>query len=325
MIINIFVSFLIVSTVLFQTSCSNAIESPEAKLTLKVIGEDGKTIEGVDVGATFEISKGKGAGIKYSTEKGTTDKEGKYIVVGKTMFNVPYGAAKQGYYKSNGEYRSILNENGRWQPWNPEITIVLRKIENPVPMYARNTHMTLIILPETNKAIGFDLMEYDWVSPYGKGKHADFIFKYTGTYTKKDDFNKKLEVTFPNKFDGIQLVKENRKQGSMLKLPRQAPESGYNDRLIRSRSRTPGNPLKEDTAEDFNYIFRVRSEEKDGVLIRAMYGKIHGDILFDTDASNKATIIFKYYLNPDYTRNLEYNPQQNLFKNIPRGEVIGLD
>src|SRR6266540_1590030 len=241
-------------TLLIQISCSCAIDMPEAKITVKVVNEEGKPIDSAKVGITFEVPKGTTQGIKNVTIEGLTNNEGVMTATHKTIDRIGFGAIKDGYYKSLGEYRFSPKERGKLQPWNPEVIVVLRKIENPVPMYARNTHMTLITLPAVDKAIGFDLMEYDWVSPYGKGKQADFIFKYTATYTKEDDFSKKLEVTFPNKFDGIQLVKEDRRQGSMLKLPRLAPENGYKGSLIRSRSRIPGNPLKEDAAEDNNYI-----------------------------------------------------------------------
>jgi len=318
---NTLVKVLIVLIILVQNSCSNAIESPEAKITLKVEDEDGRPLEGVNVGATFEVSKGKAPGIKYNTERGTTDRNGVYIVTGKTMFNVPYGATKQGYYKSNGEYRLISNENGRWQPWNPEVTIVMRKIENPIPMYARHSRMSPIAVPELRKGIGFDLIEFDWVSPYGKGNHADFICKLISTYNSEVDFNTTLNITFPNKFDGIQLVKEDRIMGSEFKLPRMAPETGYQNVLIRSRSRVPGKPGENDQRDDNNYIFRIRSEEKNGKLVRAMYGKIQGDIYIHPPTS----IYFKYYLNPDYTRNLEFGPNKNLFKGLSSLEDVGLD
>jgi hypothetical protein len=47
-----------------------------------------------------------------------------------------------------------------------------------------------------------------------------------------------------------------------------------------------------------------------------MYGKILGDIQFYPINSNSAKIIFKYYLTPDYTQNIEYDPLQNLFLNL---------
>lgn len=324
MMIRLLVYLLSVMFVM-QVGCSRAIDLPEAKVTVKVVDEFSNPVENADVFVGFQDAKGKEHGIKDVAERGVTGTDGIFSASRKTIDHIAYGAEKVGYYKSYVEYHFSTRANGRWQPWNPEFTLVLRKIENPVAMYARDTHMTLIKLPVANKSVGFDLLKYDWVSPYGKGNNADIVFKYTGTYIKEDDFFKKLEVTFPNRFDGIQWVKEDRKNGSMLKLPRQAPENGYKDRLVRTRSRRPGNPLKEDAEDDNNYFFRVRSEEKNGKFIRAMYGKIQGDIMFDTDATDKATIIFKYYLNPDYTRNLEFDPKQNLFKELKSFEQIGLD
>jgi hypothetical protein len=318
---NMLIKVSIALIILLHNGCSNAIESPEAKLTLKVVGEDGSPLEKVNVGATFEVSKGTTTGIKYNTEKGTTDKDGVYIISGKTMFNVPYSAVKEGYYKSSGEYLLNSNINGRWQPWNPEIIVVLRKIVNPVPMYARHSRMSPIAVPELRKAIGFDLIAFDWVSPYGNGNHTDFIFRMTSTYKSEDDYDTKLELSFPNKFDGIQIIKEDRAIGSELKLSRIAPETGYQNKLIRSRSRAPGKSGENDQKEDNNYIFRIRSEENNGKFVRAMYGKIQGDIFVHPPSS----IYFKYYLNPNYSRNLEFNPNMNLFKGLSSLEDVGLD
>ena len=172
----------IILMAVLYSGCSHESAYPEACITIKVINEDGKPLEGINVSATFEVSNGITPGIKYNTIKATTDNNGVYTVSGNTMFNVAYGAYKQGYYKSYGEFPLISNNNGRWQPWNPEVTVVLRKIEHPVPMYARNAYVSPITVPALRKAVGFDLIEYEWVSPYGKGKHTDFLFRLNSTY-----------------------------------------------------------------------------------------------------------------------------------------------
>lgn len=322
--IRITIAILLIMFVV-QTGCSCAIDLPEAKVTVKVVDEDAKPLENVEVLIGFMAKHGIEGRIKETAEKGITSSDGVFSASKRTTDHIAYSAEKLGYYKSRGDHHFSTSTNGRWQPWNQEFTVVLRKIENPVPMYARNTHMNLITLPVSNKAIGFDLIEYDWVSPYGKGKHADLIFKLSGTYVNEREFDNKLEVTFSNKFDGIQLIKENRRQGSMLKLPKVAPEIEYKTKLVKLMSREPGKPLKRDVEDDNNYIFRIRAEEKDGKLIRAMYGKIHGDFEYDIDSENKAKIVFKYYLNPDYTRNLEFDPNNNLFRNLKSTEQVGLN
>ena len=132
-------------------------------------------------------------------------------------------------------------------------------------------------------------------------------------------------ITFSNEFDGIQQIKDDRKYGSMLKLPRYAPENGYKKTIRLTRKMTLKEPVKQSFADDNNYIFRIRAEGKDGKIIRAMYGKIHGDIEFYSKGPNTAVIIFKYYLNPDYSRNLEFDPNKNLFKGLSSLEDVGLD
>jgi len=296
---------------------------PVAKATIKVVDELGNPIEGAKVSIGFQLSKGfMEQGIKDVSESGITGSDGVFSASHRTAIDIAFGAEKQGYYESYGKYHFTTSKIGRWQPWNPEFTLVLRKIGNPVPMYA--CQLKTITLPYANKKIGFDLIEYDWVSPYGKGKHADFIFRLEGKYNNEYEFDNTLTLTFANKFDGIQLVTEDLKFGSQFKLPRFAPETGYQNILTRYESRTPGQPYKSDSKEDNNYIFRIRSEEKNGKLLRAMYGKFQGDINFGVDRTRKVSITFTPYLNPDYSRNLEFDPKQNLYKDLKSFEHVGL-
>lgn len=305
------------------SSSACGIDLPKAKVTLKVVDETGKPINGVRVAIGFNsINKIKG-GSKDIIIKGTTDKDGLFSAAAVTTGHIGYEVKIDGWYISEGEYRyqSDKYESGKWQPWNPEIKVVMRKIEKPVPMYARDLHNISpgIMIPVSNKDVGFDLIEFDWVSPYGKGKQADLLFYLKSNYKNKDDFDATLTITFPNKFDGIQVIKDTRKGGSMFKLPRYAPEGGYQKSLARKISSHDLGAPQSDFSNDNNYIFRVRSEEKDGTLLRAMYGKIQGDIEFHPRRQG-ALLFFKYFLNPDYSQNLEYG--DNLFKNLKSTEQV---
>ncbi len=317
------VIIMLLTNLLMQPGCSYALDLPEAKVTVKVIDENGKPFSGEEVSISFAVPEGTVQGIKAINISGFADANGFYTVSHETIGIVACGIKKEGYYESYGEYRFTNREGNRWLPWNPEIKLILKKIEKPVPMYARDTQMSGLEVPVIGKEVGFDLTEYDWISPYGKGKHSDFIFKIERKYKDDWDFDSTLIITFPNKHDGIQLIKENRKHGSMFKLPRFAPKTGYHAKLIRKTKRSPGKPLESDFADDNNYIFRVRSEEKDGKLVRAMYGKIQGDVQVEPRGRKTATILFTYYLNPDYTRNLEYG--SNLFKNLKDTERVRID
>lgn len=304
---------------IIASSC--AFGTSLAKITLKIVDENGTPVQEAKVGAAFMIYTQGGWGSKSKHVQGYSDKQGLFegSVIADNI--VDFSVSKDGYYVSFGTYKFKEHSLGRWQPWNPTITVVMRKIEKPVPMYQRDTkemHPVLEI-PLSGKAVGFDLMEADWVSPYGKGKHADMFFKLDRKFVSRDDFEGTLSITFPSKYDGIQLVKYNRSSGSDYKLPRYAPEEGYQTKLIRTFSKKPGGPYNESAADDNNYFFRVRSEEKDSKYYRAMFGKTHGDIQFDMRGHKTASIIFKYFLNPDYTRNMESGV--NLLK-LPDREVF---
>lgn len=191
-------------------------------------------------------------------------------------------------------------------------------------MYARDTRKSQIEIPVIGKDIGFDLIMYDWVFPYGKGIQSDFVVNLTRRFVSWDDQDSKLLVKFTNRFDGIQLVTDDF-LGSEYSLPRYASETGYKDTFefyIRSSSKGYATHYETNVKNTDNYFFRIRSEEKAGKFLRAMYGKIVGTFDFSTVNSKTASISFKYYLNPDYTRNLEYDPKRNLFLNLPEYERV---
>lgn len=296
---------------------SPVFSMPEGKITLQVIDENGNTMSGIEVAVGFD-------GTKVKAFKGYSDASGLFSASYETAGGVSYAAKKDGYYDSHGKVNLQNIEGNRWVPWNPTVQLTLRKIENPVPMYARDTQMFGLTIPAIGEAIGFDLILYEWLPPYGNGKNADFIFRLDKRYVSEYDFESTLTITLSNKFDGIQLVADSYSNGSYFKLPRFAPDSGYQTKIVRFMKRTPGGKLESDFDDSSNFIFRVRSEVKDKKLIRAMYGKIQGDIKYSPRSSKTASLSFTYYLNPDYTRNLEFDLKQNLFKNLKGLEEVGL-
>ena len=300
---------IILAVVIMLAGLSGVFGRSLALITLRVVDEKGDPVQNAKVGVGFMIYTKGGWDSTQIEETGRSDKKGLFSASAISDDNLGFTINKEGYYQSSGNFKFKEHSFGRWQPWNPEITVVLRKIGKTVPMYARDTHMMFpaLEIPVVGKAVGFDLMAGDWVDPYGRGEHADMFFTLTRQFVSYDDFDGTLTITFPDRYDGIQLVKYNRSDGSDFKLPRYAPEEGYLPKLVRVFGKKPGEPYKDSSEEDNNYFFRVRSEEKEGKFIRAMYGKIHGDIRFGLRDSKTASIVFKYFLNPDYTRNLEWN------------------
>ncbi len=94
--------------------------------------------------------------------------------------------------------------------------------------------------------------------------------------------------------------------------------------MTKSLGNTPGNAWKDDAKKEQNYFFRVRTviDEK-GAVKSSLYGKIHGDFVIDPINSKTMIIIFTYYLNPTpNSRNIEFDPKQNLLKDLKSDERV---
>jgi hypothetical protein len=277
---------------------------PVSKSTVVVVDETGKPVEGAKV----RIGLVPGSSGDTSSS-GTTGSDGAYCAVGMSIESIAFVVNKEGYYESAGGFRFASNSMGVWRPWNPQIKVVQRKVVNPVPMYARDTIMSDMVMPVAGKPVGFDLITLDWLPPYGKGKHPDFIFLLKRNYIDDNNFRCRLELKFSNHDDGIQEV-ESKYPYSAFRLDRTAPTDGYTSCLEHAVT---------NSSNDFNpranYFFRVRSKVVEG-KVRGMYGKIHGDVTFDPRGTKTAWVSFKYYLNPDFSNNLEYDNKHNLFTNI---------
>lgn len=285
-----------------------------AKVTLQVVDDSGKPVSGAKVGVGFD-----GPGGKYTGKNGFTGEDGLFTASDECYGKIQYGAEKEGYYRSHYSYSFKSMGTFMWEPWNPELKVLLRKIENPVPMYAIKKLMSI---KSENKKIGFDFVVGDLVKPYGTGKNVDMTIYVKKRVTSETDMEANMIIHFENKYDGIMNIKENTKNGSKFSLPRFAPEQGYSADYEVTVSRAPEQWYQESYNDDDNFMFRIRSEEKDGKFLRAMYGKIRGPIAFYPARSKLAQFEMTYYLNPDYTRNLEFDPKRNLFGNLPDSERV---
>lgn len=306
---------------LFSLFPSVSIALPTVKVTIKVIDEQGIPIEDANVGVSFSspLPVGEGWGADEFSEQKKTDNDGIAIVSAGALGYIDYSAIKDGYYRSADSYKfkDIDGIYGfrRWQPYNPVLTLTLKKIINPIPLYVKQHSGgfsgEFLTIPEMNRPIGFDLIEGDWVAPYGLGIHRDFIFELTGERASNQDFDVTLKLKFSNEYDGIQIYSAPAHERSQLKLPHEAPLDNYNKILIQRYARTPKRYLHHDFPEDRNYFFRVRTKLDDnGNLISAFYGKIYGNIVFGSNGA----LGFTYYINSNINdRNLEFDINKNLF------------
>jgi hypothetical protein len=295
---------------------------PTAKVTIKVVDESGMPIKGAKAGVGFAEPR-KTGGDKEFGKSGLTDKDGLFSTSRSTIYHISYGAKKDGYYATALEY-DFKDVKGipmfkRWQPWNPTLTVVLKKKKKPTALYVKDLRLYVglrghLTMPTLNSKVGYDLEKADWVMPYGLGTHSDFIFEMKGSTTAFRQFDYTLNLTFSNEGDGIIPVSAPPRFGSLLRLPHEAPKNGYLPELVQRLASTPEYFVHKDFPDDRNYFFRVRTEkDEEGNIVSALYGKIHGNIHFNEGKK----VGFLYYLNPNANdRNLEFDNTRNLFKRL---------
>lgn len=290
----------------------------EWKVTLKVVTETGQPVAGAKAVVGY-YSKS----IPVSID-GLTDTNGIFTASHSAHSGIlGFAVEKVGYYTTR-EPSYDLGFTYDPAKWNPTQTIVLKKIDKPIPMYARKTQ---IEIPAVDKPIGFDLVKGDWVAPYGKGNQSDFIFEAQRRWNNRNDFDLTVKLTFLKSGEGLIPVSVPLNQGSELRLSAAAPSEGYAPELSKGLSHTPANGWKDNEREgnkEQNYYFRVRTAlDEQGNVKSALYGKIHGDFALDPINSKTTWILFTYYLNSEpNSRNVEFNPKQNLFKNLSAGEQV---
>ena len=313
----------------FLSTRGKGQDLPEACVIVRVVDEFSRPFTNVEVGGAFEQPyKINVESAKLIHQRVRTDTNGIATLTGRTSGHVSYGADFPGYYNFHGRPVDFFKRDGnRWIPWGQTNTIVLKQIGNPVPMYARK--LCEIYVPEAARPCGFDLMESDWVPPHGKGKHADLLFTVKGKVSGDRNYVGELKLTFPNEHDGIIRVSVDRMFGSLLKMPRFAPEDGYQPMRVWHVGEGELNAAKHkqaSVATDSNtgYFLRIRTTlGETGKIKSALYGKILGDLEFDIRADKGAGYIrWSYYLNPESnSRNMEFDPAHNLFKKGGRTEI----
>lgn len=329
------------SLVLFVITllCFNLFGAAKAKITFKVIDDFWQPVEGAPVTLSAFDKWVPGPGMagtdKYKKVSGITNEEGIVVLsIRSKESSVKYGVydedtsfsrvtmdfGEKEYYRNQGGRVLFSEENsGKWFPWNEIVEIIVKPVVNPIPMYACSFKVTKLSVPVFSVALGYDLIKSDWLPPYGNGEVADFVFRLDreiNGYSKMDRammFDGTLSLSFSNEDDGIQEILINPRKGSVLKLPRYAPESAYIPKL-KLKSYENESDSFDSWNEDQNYFFRVRTKkDEDGNIVSALYGKLDGPISYRV-WEDRSSIQMLYYINPNPNdRNLEFDINQNLF------------
>lgn len=301
-----------------------ACGEPEQKFKVTVIDESNTPMKGVDVSAWFN-RRGKNSPLDSYKVTGSTNADGVVELQGETVwYQTSVSAQPEGYYKSMkyGHWTITRNAN-RWEPWPVEVNLLMKKIRNPKPMYALKpgTGMKFIFPKNADHPVGFDLLEHDWIEPYGKGSHSDFLiwFKRNDPKAEASFPEGKMQLAFSRPNDGILPVFSEAEGGSILWSPSEAPVSGYMANT--EFSSHPQNDGIHPTLsfERRTWVFRVRTElDSKGNIISAVYGKIQGapEVIF---FSHGPAFRMTYYVNGELNdRSLEWNQRNNLFSKLPQ-------
>ena len=279
-----------------------------ADFTIRVTDDDGKPVAKATVGVGYVI---RSTTIEVG---GPTDTNGVFHYRGTFGVDNGWFVRKESFYDlSHMEMHFTNVVFGRLQPWGERHEVTLRRIINPIGMYATTmSDPRSVRIPELGKPFGFDLMKSDWVAPFGKGEVADFIFQLesVGDAMRR---NASLTLTFSNPDDGLQVFfSDPRGGGSVFRSPRYAPKEGYATNFV-SVYRSMGGERRDDEREDQNYTFRVRTKrDEHGAITNAFYGKIYGPIKYGAPF-----VGCTYYLNPtSLDRNLEFDRTKNLLKGV---------
>ncbi len=293
----------------------------QGKVTLRVIDDSGRAVTNAFIDAALKYSDTRDG---FTSHKGYTDTNGMFEVEGRVKSDMVYTATKSDYYKTTGRYwfhswgKGDV-QSGRWLPWNPVVEVILKPEKNPAPMYAKRVHVEI---PEQNKSIGFDMEIGDWVSPHGEGLVADVYINYS---LKKQDLwtgTEKFEISNTNFLCGLQEL--NADMFSAFMSVYDAPLTGYVESLKYVLNRTKTEIIEEKNLSVSNYIvFRSRAVvDNKGRLERANYGKVYPPIRHGR-SRGKDSMVLIYYFNPaPNDRNLEFDLERNLFKNLSSGEQV---
>jgi len=293
--IKVFKFYMMVAFLIFNSACSDGFDLWTVKV--KVVDDAGLPIADAKVLMNFLLPKGSNNYMEFSDDKGLVQKTRPGVL------RVIFLVTKDGYYDTRHE--GIRG--------NQEVKLVLREKKNPIPMYARKTHLHAGNKEARGLWVAYDLIAGDYLPPWGKGLNKDFETKYT--YEKVDLSNLRydLSIRFPNVGDGLVEYKSI-DYTSKFRSAYWAPNSGYKNNLEYYRYRSNTGPEEiHDTnfVPSRKYYFRIRTQmDEDGNVVSALYGKLYSEFPK-----------LHYYLNPnDNDRNVEFDPRQNLFVNLPKKE-----
>ena len=299
------------STIKEQEQSNSRDVVPEMMVSGHVIDESGKPVENARVKFYYNSDPKEIADRTFIV---FTDSKGAFSGRAHCLWgSFEAGVKKEGYYSSGVPIpRPTDIKDDRWLPWNPTVKAVLRPIKNPIPMYMK---MVETQVPVNDQPCGYDLFEGDWVSPWGKGKVADFIFTAQCEYKDWHTNKTTCKLTFSNPQDGImKTLQPEIGKHSSFKWHYEVPKGDFESIFPMYNFREYKKPGKSHWKNERYYYFRIRSATNGKEITQAYYGKIADGIgVYQKIKPGSCTVGFRYCLNPrPLDHNMEYDSKRNL-------------
>jgi len=284
------------------------------KETLHVVDSNGNPVSNATIRVGFE----QGSTGKVKVFSGITDTNGNWTVEGSCSRFANYRIAKEGHYETYFEKRMFAADyaevnkrvkDGRWEPWNPTVKIVLKEKREPVPL----EYISGDFVFPCDTIVGFDFVKGDLVKPYGTGAHPDITVFYTATNPAN-----RFSIAMTNQIRVAASANEGfllraKDTSSKLLSAYEAPEYGYEQSLVYGRKSDDKRILVRTSLKESDYLFfKTRVETNDqGRVVSARYGKIYR---FEYSNANPrehpgyGRMRLGYYINPEAnSRNLEWD------------------
>lgn len=136
-----------------------------------------------------------------------------------------------GYYpnlKENYEFKKV--NSGKWVVIPARFETTLKRIKNPVPMFAKNLANEgggPLGIPAKERNCAYDFEVGDWIAPDGGGKIGDIVFHCSFRKEVGGDSKRIIKILFPGEKDGLIAFDRDPWHGSELRSDYEAPTQGY--------------------------------------------------------------------------------------------------
>jgi len=293
--------------------------------TIAVHDDNGQPVKNVLLEGGFRDVSNAGSRDRFS---GTTDSNGVFVAKGHALIGVGVRAVAEGYYETITSVPLDLKEGSRLEHWDVSVSVLLKPIRKPGPMYFRHVdNFSFDPFERVGKYCLGRTSSYDFVAgaflpPTGTGSRGDVRFTWSMTIHATNRIGRALSydslsrVEMTNAVDGLCKGKPDGViggEGSSYISAYEAPLDGYTNAITFYRN-VRGTVAESNDDQHYLYYFRIRTQTNEmGQVTNALYGKIYGQINGN----------FTYYLNPTLNdRNVEVDPAKNLFTVLSSREQV---